>query len=115
LELRVAGQKLANFPVKVTQISRTANDINIEFATLPGHVDGVGSTINFRFYERGGQLHLGIRGYIQDGPGSGDIPIASPVARMGYSEVAKAVWQPYIDRVTRHVAEAKGLQTYGGA
>jgi hypothetical protein len=30
------------FPVEVTQISRTANAINIEFKTLPGHVDGEG-------------------------------------------------------------------------
>ncbi|GAB7144980.1 DUF4226 domain-containing protein [Mycobacterium riyadhense] len=115
LEIRMAGQKLpANFPVRVTQVARSANDINIEFVTLPGHVDGPGSTIHFRFYEGGGQLHLGIRGYITQGPGSEDIPILSPGLRTGYTGVAMGVWQPYIDRVTRHVAEAKGLMTYGG-
>lgn len=115
LEIRMAGQKLpVNFPVRVTQIQRSANDINIEFVTLPGHVDGPDSTIHFRFYQSGGQLHLGIRGYITQGPGSEDWPIFSPGLRAGYTCVAMGVWQPYIDRITRHVAEAKGLMTYGG-
>jgi hypothetical protein len=115
LEMRIAGQKLANLPVKVTQIERTANDIDIEFATLPGHVDGDGSTIHFHFSEQGGQLHLGIRGYITDGPGSEDIPVLSPALRTGYTEIAHGTWQPYMDRLTRHIAQAKGLPTYGGA
>jgi hypothetical protein len=115
LEIRIAGEKLANFPVRVTQIAKGPNDINIEFVTLPGHVDGPGSTIHFRFFEEGGQLHLGIRGYITQGPGSEDLPVLSPSLRQGYTEVANAVWQPYIDRVTRHVAQAKGLQTFGGS
>jgi hypothetical protein len=115
LEIRIAGQQLPmHFPVRVTQVEKTANDINIEFETLAGHVDGVDSTIHFRFYEQGGQLHLGIRGVIANGPGSEDIPILSPLERTGYTQVAKGVWQPYIDRLTRHVAEAKGLNTYGG-
>jgi hypothetical protein len=119
LEIRIAGQQLANLPVRVTQIERTANDIDIEFATLPGHVDGDGSTIHFHFSEQGGQLHLGIRGYITDGPGTGDIPILGPVLdpalRTGYTAVAQGTWQPYMDRLTRHIAQAKGLPTYGGA
>lgn len=114
LEIRIAGQQMPfKFPVEVAQIEKTANDINIEFATLPGHVDGIGSTIHFHFYKQGEQLHLGIRGYIDNGPGSQPFPIG-PVAREGYTEVAKGVWQPYIDRVTRHVAESKGLLTFGG-
>jgi hypothetical protein len=92
LEMRIAGQKLANLPVKVTQIERTATDIDIEFATLPGHVDG--STIHFHFFQQGGQRHLGIRGYITDGPGSEDIPILSPTLRTGYTEIAQGTWQP---------------------
>lgn len=115
LEIRIAGQKLPiHFPVEVTQVQKTPNEINIEFATLPGHVDGVGSTIHFRFYQQGGELHLGIRGYIDNGPGSQGLPFG-PALRGGYTEVAKAVWQPYIDRVTRHVAQSKGLLTYGGS
>jgi hypothetical protein len=115
LEIRIAGQQLPlHFPVRVTQIQKTANDINIEFATLPGHVDGTDSTIHFHFFEQGGQLHLGIRGLISNGPGSEDIPVWSPLARSGYTQVAQGVWQPYIDRLTRHVAEAKGLNVYGG-
>ena len=66
------------------------------------------------FFEQGGQLHLGIRGYITDGPGSEDIPVISPGLRSLYTGVAMGTWQPYIDRLTRHVAEAKGLNTYGG-
>lgn len=115
LEMRIAGQKLANLGVKVTQIERTANDIDIEFATLPGHVDGDGSTIHFHFFEQGGRLHLGIRGYITEGPGSEDIPILSPSLRTGYTQIAEGTWQPYMDRLTRHIAQAKGLPTYGGA
>jgi hypothetical protein len=114
LEMRIAGQKMANLPVKVTEIQRTADAIDIEFATLPGHVDGDGSTIHFHFYEQGGQLHLGIRGYITDGPGSGDNPW-DPILRTGYTEVARGTWQPYIDRLTRNIAQGKGLPTYGGA
>ncbi|BBN50939.1 hypothetical protein JPH1_54140 (plasmid) [Mycobacterium avium subsp. hominissuis] len=53
LEIRTAGQKLLNFPVKVTQIERTANDINIEFTTLPGHVDGERWTTLILFGPRG--------------------------------------------------------------
>lgn len=48
LEIRVAGAQLANLPVQVSQIQRTADAIDIEFATLPGHDDGPGSTIHFR-------------------------------------------------------------------
>ena len=75
LEMRIAGQQVANLPVEVTQIQRTGDEINIEFATLPGHVDGPGSTIHFRFYQQGGELHLGIRGYITEGPGSQSGPL----------------------------------------
>lgn len=115
LEIRIAGQQAANFPVRVTQIAKTGDEINIEFVTLPGHVDGPGSTIHFRFYEQGGQLHLGIRGVITEGPGSWDIPVVDPLARTGYTQVAYGVWQPYIDRLTRHVAQGKGLNVYGGS
>ena len=113
LEIRVAGQKLLSFPVKVTEIEKGANDINIEFLTLPGHVDGPGSTIHFHFYESGGQLHLGIRGFITQGPGSGDIPVFDNLLRTGYTEVAYETWQPYINNVTRNVAGAKGFFTTG--
>lgn len=113
LEIRAAGQKLLNFPVKVTQIERTANDINIEFATLPGHVDGEGATIHFHFFQSAGQLHLGIRGYIPNGPGTEDIPILSPTMRTGYTGVAYTVWQPYINNLTRHIAQSKGYFVTG--
>jgi hypothetical protein len=113
LEIRTGGAKLANFPVRVTQIEKTGNGIDIEFLTLPGHVDGPDSTIHFHFYELGGQLHLGIRGYITEGPGSEDIPVLSPAARAGYSYVAQTVWQPYINNVTRNIANANGYFTIG--
>lgn len=113
LEIRTAGQKLLNFPVRVTEISRTADAIDIEFVTLPGHVDGPDSTIHFRFAQDGGQLHLTTTGLITQGPGSGDIPIFSPGIRTGYTAIAYNVWQPYINNLTRHIADAKGYATYG--
>lgn len=73
LEMRIAGVKAANLPVKVTEVSRTSDAIDIEFATLPGHADGDGSTIHFRWSTEDGQLRLDIRGYITEGPGSGEI------------------------------------------
>lgn len=100
------------FPVEVTQVQKTADAINIEFKTLPGHVDGEGSTIHFRFYEDGGQLHLGIRGLIAHGPGAiEDFPrnITAPVERLGYTGIAYTTWQPYIDNLTRNIAAAKGI------
>lgn len=102
LEIRAAGQRLGNFPVRVTQIQRTADDINIEFVTLPGHVDGAGSTIHFRFFQQDGKLHLGIRGYMADGPGAEAGPIGAP-ERIGYTQVAKVTWQPFIDRLTENI------------
>lgn len=113
LEIRTAGQKLLDFPVRVTEIQRTASAIDIEFVTLPGHVDGPDSIIHFRFFEQGGQLHLATHGLITQGPGSEDIPILSPALRSGYTGVAHAVWQPYINNLTRNIANAKGYVTYG--
>jgi len=103
------------FPVQVTQVTKTAQAIDIEFVTLPGHVDGDGSTIHFRFYEDGGQLHLGVRGLIAHGPGAiEDFPrnITAPAERLGYTAVAHLTWQPYIDRLTANIAAAKGLPIY---
>jgi hypothetical protein len=108
LEMKLAGVKAANLPVTVTQINRTADAIDIEFATLPGHADGQGSTIHFRWTEQGGAPHLDIRGYITDGPGSGG-PLAAP-ARVGYTTLADLVWQPYIDNVVTHVVQSKGYE-----
>ncbi|OCB20049.1 hypothetical protein [Mycobacterium intracellulare] len=113
LEIRTAGQKLLNFPVRVTEIQRTASAIDIEFVTLPGHVDGPDSTIHFRFFEQGGQLHLATHGLITQGPGSEDVPILSPGLRSAYTGVAHAVWQPYINNLTRNIANSKGYVTYG--
>lgn len=113
LEIRTAGQKLLNFPVRVTEIQRTASAIDIEFVTLPGHVDGPDSTIHFRFFEQGGQLHLATHGLITQGPGSEDVPILSPGLRSVYTGVAHAVWQPYINNLTRNIANSKGYFTYG--
>jgi hypothetical protein len=109
-----AGPNLP-FPVQVTQVTKTANAVDIEFVTLPGHVDGEGSTIHFRFYEDGGQLHLGIRGYIAHGPGAiEDFPrnMTAPAERLGYTGIAHLTWQPYIDRLTANIAAAKGLPIY---
>jgi hypothetical protein len=100
------------FPVEVTQIEKTADQINIEFKTLPGHVDGEGSTIHFTFYEDGGQLHLGIRGYIDNGPGAvEEFPrnVTAPVERLGYTAIAGLTWQPYIDRLVTNIAAAEGV------
>ncbi|WP_241204897.1 PPE domain-containing protein [Mycobacterium sp. PSTR-4-N] len=109
LEMKVAGAQLANLPVQVTQIQRTADAIDIEFATLPGHEDGPGSTIHFRWTEQAGTPHLDIRGYITEGPGSDDGPFAAP-ERLGYTALAKMVWQPSIDNVVTHVVQAKGYE-----
>lgn len=107
LEIEKLGVHVADFPVEVTQISKTADEINIEFATLPGHVDGEGSTIHFRFYETGGEMHLGIRGSIAHGPGTDEGVVGAPL-RTGYTEVAKITWQPYIDRLALNIAAAEG-------
>ncbi|MGV0772045.1 hypothetical protein [Mycobacterium syngnathidarum] len=107
LEIERFGIHAADFPVEVTQIDKSANEINIEFATLPGHVDGEGSTIHFRFYESGGEVHLGIRGYIAHGPGTDEGWVGAPI-RAGYGEVAKVTWQPYIDRLAANIAAAEG-------
>ncbi|MGV9802783.1 hypothetical protein ACWDTP_32500 [Mycobacterium sp. NPDC003449] len=100
------------FPVEVTQIDKTASEINIEFKTLPGHVDGEGSTIHFRFYEAGGELHLGVRGAVAHGPGAIDSfprSLTAPLERLGYTAVGGATWQPYIDRLTSNIAAAEGV------
>jgi hypothetical protein len=89
--------------------NRTAEEINIEFATLPGHADGPGSTIHFRWTEQAGAPHLDIRGYTTEGPGSGDNPFSAP-ARVGYTAFAELVWQPYIDNVVTHVVQQKGYE-----
>lgn len=109
LEMKIAGVKVANLPVEVTQINRTADAIDIEFATLPGHEDGPGSTIHFRWTEQAGAPHLDIRGYITEGPGSEDGPFAAP-ERVGYTALAQVVWQPYIDNVVTHVVQSKGYE-----
>ncbi|CAA0091652.1 Uncharacterised protein [Mycolicibacterium vanbaalenii] len=109
LEMNLAGVKAANLPVEVTQINRAADAIDIEFATLPGHADGPGSTIHFRWTEQGGAPNLDIRGYITEGPGSGDSPFSAP-ARVGYTALAQLVWQPYIDNVVTHVVQSKGYE-----
>jgi hypothetical protein len=109
LEMRISGVAAASLPVKVTQITRTADAIDIEFGTLPGHADGPGSTIHFRWTEQLGAPHLDIRGYITEGPGSGDGPL-SAAARVGYTGLAQLVWQPYIDNVVTHVVQAKGYE-----
>jgi hypothetical protein len=112
LEIRMAGQKL-DFPVQVTEIQKTPDAIDIEFLTLPGHIDGPNSTIHFRFYQESAQLHLGIRGYITQGPGTGTstdpllgplgIP-GAPLERVGYTWFAdNVIWQQYIDRLMYNI------------
>lgn len=107
LEIKAAGQKFANLPVKVTQVQKTADAINIEFATAPGHVDGPGSTIHFTFgQENDGKLHLKFRGYITEGPGAygGAAESVDPLARAFYGGlVAPVTWQPYIDRLMDNI------------
>jgi WXG100 family type VII secretion target len=113
LEVKTYGLKALNLPVQVTQIERTGKEINIEFATLPGHADGVGSTIHFRFVEEAGEMHLRIAGHLgPDAPGS-EGQWYSPGARAGYGGlIAPATWQPYIDNLTRHVAQGKHMPTW---
>lgn len=89
---KMAGVKLSNFPVEVTQAVKTGSEINIEFVTLPGHVDGPGSTIHFRFFEQGGEVHLGVNAHITDpGPGTQPPPVG-PMLRGMYTGVAHLNW-----------------------
>ncbi|WP_235623940.1 hypothetical protein [Mycolicibacterium goodii] len=109
LEIKMAGAKLANFPVKVTQAEKTGSEINIEFETLPGHVDGPGSTIHFRFFEQGGEIHLGINAHVTDpGPGTQPFPVG-PAFRAGYTGIANLTWQPYIDRLADNIQQSRGV------
>lgn len=109
LEIKMAGVKLANFPVEVTQAEKTGSEINIEFVTLPGHVDGPGSTIHFRFFEQGGEIHLGVNAHITDpGPGTGS-GLPGALARAGYTGVAHLNWQPYIDRLADNIQQSRGV------
>ncbi|MEV0672581.1 hypothetical protein [Mycobacterium sp. NPDC050441] len=109
LEIKMAGVKLANFPVKVTHAEKTGSEINIEFVTLPGHVDGPGSTIHFRFFEQGGEIHLGVNAHITDpGPGTAS-GLPGALARAGYTGVAHLNWQPYIDRLADNIQQSRGV------
>lgn len=110
LEIKVAGEQLANFPVEVTQLAKTADEINIEFVTLPGHVDGPDSTIHFRFFQEAGELHLGIHAVVTHGPGTDPGMVGAPL-RAGYTTIANVTWQPYIDRLVTNIAAAQGLPT----
>ncbi|MGE2817413.1 hypothetical protein ACQI5H_20040 [Mycobacterium heidelbergense] len=112
LEFRFFGQQLMKFPVEVTQSAKLGEEINIAFAALPGHIDGLDSAIHFRFYRKDGELHLGIRGYITEGPGAQPAPIGPPL-REGYRLVARFVWQPYIDRLAVNIAKGKGFAPLG--
>ncbi|OBG82140.1 hypothetical protein A5699_07085 [Mycobacterium sp. E802] len=109
LEIKMAGVKMANFPVQVTQAEKTGSEINIEFVTLPGHVDGPGSTIHFRFFEHDGEIHLGVNAHITDpGPGTQPPPVG-PVLRGMYTGVAHLNWQPYIDRLADNIQQSRGV------
>ncbi|OFB40299.1 hypothetical protein BA059_09740 [Mycolicibacterium sp. (ex Dasyatis americana)] len=109
LEIKMAGVKMANFPVEVTQAEKSGSEINIEFVTLPGHVDGPGSTIHFRFFEQGGEIHLGVNAHITDpGPGTQPPPVG-PVLRGMYTGVAHLNWQPYIDRLADNIQQSHGV------
>ncbi|MFD6197480.1 hypothetical protein ACFWE3_12320 [Mycobacteriaceae bacterium NPDC060252] len=95
----------AEVPVFVTQIEKTADKIFIEYATAPGHVDGVGSTISFTF-TKSDTLHLAVKGIIVGGPGSGDKPWDAAL-RVLYSGAGKPTWQPYLENLVRHIAGPK--------
>jgi hypothetical protein len=107
VKIKETGVKLP-FPVQVTQIERKPNEINIEFATLPGHVDGLGSTIHFMFFRQGDELHLKTNGYITGGPSAALPGALGAPGRELYTLTAKQTWQPYIDRLTYNIAKAKG-------
>jgi hypothetical protein len=107
LEIKVAGVK-QNFPVRVTQIENTSEEINIEFVTLPGHFDGPDSTVHFRFFRQDGELHLGIRGHITGGPGSLPGPLGAPWRGFYGRLIAPQTWQPYINNLTEHISKAQG-------
>ncbi|TDZ97975.1 hypothetical protein CCUG62472_01004 [Mycobacteroides salmoniphilum] len=92
-----------DFGVYVTQISKNPGEIAIEYATSPQHIDGPGSTINFRFFEVGDTLNLAIKAIVVDGPGSGDVPVGSALLRFGYGAVGQDTWQPYYNNLVQHI------------
>lgn len=108
------GVKDVNLAVKVLQLDKTGDEINIKFETMPGHVDGPGSTIAFRWHNQDGQMHLGINAVVEPpGPGTGG-PLTGAFARQGYTMFAVDTWQPYIDNVTRNIQLDRGHTTAGG-
>ncbi|WP_078292958.1 hypothetical protein [Mycobacterium sp. D16R24] len=110
LPLHVGPGGVQGMPVKVTQIDKTSDAINIEFVTLPGHADGPGSTIHFTWHNQDGDLRLGVHSVVTSpGPGTEGWPLG-PVIREGYRTIGWGTWQPYIDNVTRHIQEQRGHQ-----
>ncbi|KXP08724.1 hypothetical protein [Tsukamurella pseudospumae] len=87
------------FPLKVTQIEKSADEINIEYETLEGHPDGAGSTIHFKIVSLGGEaLKLVVTGKILGGPGAaaGSVPGGQTI----YRESAGIAWQKFINNLT---------------
>lgn len=63
----------------------------------------------------GGSTILGIRGFINHGPGAIEDfsrNVTAPAERLGYTAVAHIVWQPYTDQLTANIAAAKELPIY---
>jgi len=84
------------FPVKVTQMDYNGQEINIEYATLPGHPDGTGSTIHFRIFKNGdGELSLEAIGHIVGGMGS----LFGGPGRTGYDLVSSFPWQRFMNNL----------------
>ncbi|WP_224282162.1 SpvB/TcaC N-terminal domain-containing protein [Streptomyces sp. LS1784] len=117
-EMPKVGDKLPlkvgpkGFPVEVTQMDFDGKEINIEYSTLDGHIDGVGSTIHFRIFEdQNGELALQTTAEIIGGMGArGGAP-----ARGVYGGVAQITWQPFIDRLVTNGIKQHYGDRWGGA
>ncbi|MFJ7958180.1 SpvB/TcaC N-terminal domain-containing protein [Streptomyces sp. NPDC096319] len=117
-EMPKVGDKLPlkvgpkGFPVEVTQMDFDGKEINIEYSTLDGHIDGVGSTIHFRIFEdQNGELALQASAEIIGGMGArGGAP-----ARGVYGGVAQITWQPFIDRLVTNGIKQHYGDRWGGA
>ncbi|WP_326359111.1 hypothetical protein [Nocardia sp. CDC160] len=85
-----------SFPVEVTQMDYDGKEINIEYATLEGHPDGVGSTIHFRIFKNSdGELSLEAIGRIAGGMGS----LGGGPARTGYDLISSFPWQRFMNNL----------------
>ncbi|MFF0206179.1 SpvB/TcaC N-terminal domain-containing protein [Streptomyces sp. NPDC005017] len=108
LPLKVGPQ---GFPVEVTQMDFDGKEINIEYSTLDGHIDGVGSTVHFRIFEdQNGELALQTTAEIIGGKGT----LGGAPGRGVYGGAAKITWQPFIDRLVTNGIKQHYGDRWGG-